>query len=94
MIQLNKQKKIINKNKFFICYFVDVELKKIVELYVKVKSPSCSDQSDLKAPDIVITICQLVSMYIPGGLECRSMSYSVACSDIKGLLKSCGVFWA
>ncbi len=30
MIQLNKQKKIINKNKFFICYFVDVELKKLL----------------------------------------------------------------
>ncbi len=32
-------------------------------LYRKVKSPSCSDQSDLNAPDLIITICWLVSKY-------------------------------
>ncbi len=39
----------------------------------KVKSPSCSDQSDLNAPDVVITTRLLVSTNVRGGLE-RSIS--------------------
>ncbi len=46
-------------------------------LFRKVKSPSCSDQSDLNAPDVVIMTRQLVSTNAPGGLE-RSITLSGA----------------
>ncbi len=57
---------------FFIHHYVDVELKKkTVEFYVeKLNLPSCSEQSDSNAPDVVITTCQHVNMNLPGGLEC------------------------
>ncbi len=43
---------------------------KNAEFYVEVKSAKVkSDQSDLNAPDVVITICQLISTNVPGGLE-------------------------
>ncbi len=46
-------------------------------LFRKVKSPSCSNQSDLNAPDVVIMTRQLVSTNAPGGLE-RSITLSGA----------------
>ncbi len=46
---------------FFINLYVDVEFKKILEFYVEIKSPSCSDQSDF---------LRLVDS-VPRGLERR-----------------------
>ncbi len=48
----------------FIHHFVDVDFKNIFEFYVE-----NHDQSDLNAPDVVITTCQFVSTSVPGGLE-------------------------
>ncbi len=48
------------------------------EFYVeKLNRPkcSCSDQSDLNAPDVVTMTCELVSTNVPGGLEHSNRVY-------------------
>ncbi len=53
----------------------------------KVKSPSCSNQSYLNTPDVVITTCQLVSTNVPGGLEHSRSPFTLLFSGRKSRQK-------
>ncbi len=48
--------------------------------------PSCSNQTDLKTPDAVVTTCQLINVNFPGGLEC-TISILSFCNDVRPTLQ-------
>ncbi len=53
----------------------------------KVKMPSCSNQTDLKTPDAVVTTYQLINVNFPGGLECTISILLSFCNDVRPTLQ-------
>ncbi len=47
----------------------------------------CSNQTDLKIPDAVVTTCQLINVNFPGGLECTISILLSFCNYVRPTLQ-------
>ncbi len=73
-INVIKNKAKAHRSAFFVCHFVEAELKKQTLLYKMCITIFCTNQNDLNAPDNVIMTSQLLNYHVGSPLFCQNSS--------------------